>query len=181
MTQDKKMQLIESLLRIFNSAKAEAEKQLLIPPTIVEDDDDISTEAQEALRRYRDSLPVSPAKQPDNPVTQACVFLLSTGHVVGAATSNPISHDKLDADDVIGMAHHMLQFTPGLKGKFEIVAIAMTTPTDTKSGKPETVDLDLYEQSLSELPDLKAKDIILVDPTTKLTAHSAPFSDYRIL
>lgn len=155
---DEKQRLIEALARTFTRAIGEAQKLLIASHSPI-----ISKE-------------VTP---------QVCSLLLCTGAIVSGMVLTPISYDNLDAPDAVQMAAQTLKDTlkniPGLKSDFKIVAVAMTTTLDHKSGQLVDVDLNLYEQSLSELPNLIAPYVILVDPDTKTTAYSEPFSNFRIV
>ncbi len=166
---------------MFEGARADAEKAALRPVMGDNPDDTgLSKAQQDALRRYQAAHPVSP-KPPSPSITlipQACALLLSTGQIVGGVASNPITYDNPEAENAVMIAHSVLKSAHGLKEDFQIVAVALTTTKDQPA--PEEI-LDLFEQSLSELPNLQALSMLLVDPTTNDTAHSAPFSDYRIV
>jgi len=175
--QDEKSRLIVSLLGMFESARADSERAALRPNFEEPKESPLSNNEQEALLKFKETLPVTP-KQPMRLIPQACALLLSTGQIVGGVASNPITCANLKAEDAVQIALNTLESNSRLYSKYNIVAVAMTISADQP---PAEEILDLFEHSLSELPNLKAQKLILVDPSTKETAYSAPFSDYRIL
>jgi hypothetical protein len=175
---DKDLKLIEFLSKTFTGAINEAQKALV--HIHVPDNDDDTPEQKELERRYRAAHP-APLKHPMNTTPQACAILLCTGALVAGVAFNPVSPENLDAEDPVQIAFSTLQKLPGLKKGFKIVAVAITTTSDQKSGKLTDIDLKLFEYSLSQLPNLTALHLIVVDPVTNTTTYSAPFSDYRIL
>lgn len=174
---DTKSKLIVSLLSMFQSASSEAAKMASRLVVAQLDDSDLPAATQEALRQYQEKLPAV-AHKLLNLIPQACALMLSTGQIVGGVAANPITFNNLQAEDAVSIAQSTLDILPGLmKTDFQIVAVALTTTTDQA---PNEV-MELFEYSLSQLPNLKAHSLILVDPFTQKTQHSAPFSDYRIL
>ena len=113
-------------------------------------------------------------------VPQICVLKLSTGHIVGGIANNPLSHDNYEAEDALQMAVKTAHDLPAgiLKGEFEIIALAMNTTRDEKSGKLADIDLGLYEQSFWELTNFKAENLLLVDPVSKTSDFSKTFPEY---
>ena len=172
--QDEKTKLIVSLLGIFERARAGAERLAFLPNFEEPKESFLSEKEQEELLEYKKTLPIMPF-QPITP--QACALLLSTEQIVGGVALNPVTYTNLKAEDAVEIAHQALLSLPCLNAQYKIVAVAMTT--SVAQAKSREI-LDLFEQSLSELPNLQAQEIILVDPSTNNTTYSVPFLEHRI-
>ena len=184
---DEKLKLFEALVRTFKLAeglaKEKAEKELSAPLPVAPLEDKLPKHKR-VLKNLRDSFPVSEtAPRAFSP--QVCSLLLCTGAIISGMVLDTVSYDNLDMPDAVQSAGEALANTvkaiPKLKNNFKIVAVAMTTTLDHQSGELVGIDLGLYEQSLSELPNLTAPYLILVEPNTRATAYSEPFSNYKIV
>lgn len=181
--QTEKLRLVGSVLSMFRSAKKDKEIEALRVPVEEPEDTTLTPEQQEALREYREMLPVLP--QPNlGAIPQACALLLSTSHVFGGVAGNPLTFLNTDADDVIKIAHQRLldhkesNFPPKLKDDYHIVAIALTIVDDQES--PHEDIIDLFGETLSNLPGLKAPHLMLVCPVTENVKYSQPLAEYGL-
>jgi len=174
LSENDQARIVEFLTRIFNCALKESQN-LTIPHPYTENEASVFSDAvTEGLKEIRRNAPVLVEEQI---IPQAAAFLLSTGHLVGGVAIIPVSKNNPEAQDPIHEAMEIARSLPHIKGDFDIVAIALTTPLN-KKGCIDEVDLDLHHQSIIDMANRTSDILLLVHPETGQFKYSDALCDY---